>query len=202
MKMLMKMMKMTQMNNNNMKLIIGLGNPGMKYKKTRHNFGWLVLDKIAGKNKWQTSKKGKLDYVKMEINNQTVELIKPQTYMNNSGQAIAYAQKKHDFKPEDIIIIHDELALPFGAMRIGQFESAGGHNGIKSTIQHLGFNNFIRFRLGIQNELVNRIPAEKFVLTRFNRDEKKQLETNIDTCVDALELYLEKGLEPTMNKYN
>lgn len=185
-----------------MKLIIGLGNPGLKYKKTRHNFGWLALDKLAGKNKWHTSKKGRLNYLKMEINNQPVELIKPQTCMNNSGQAIAYAQKKHNFKPEDIIVVYDDLDLPFGSMRIGQFESAGGHNGIKSIIQHLGFNNFIRFRLGIQNELTARIPSEKFVLTRFNRDEKKQLDKIMNNCAEAIQCYLENDLEQTMNKYN
>lgn len=183
-------------------LIVGLGNPGKKYEKTKHNFGWLVLDKLAGKNKWKTCKKGNLKYLKLNIKDEQVELIKPQTYMNNSGQSVAYARKNHNFKPEDMIVVYDDLDLPFSKIKIGQFKSAGGHNGIKSIIQHLGFNDFIRFRLGIKNDFSEKIPAEKFVLSRFNKEEKKQLDTIIDKCIDAIELYIEKGIEETMNKYN
>lgn len=185
-----------------MKLIIGLGNPGRKYKKTKHNFGFLVLDKLAGKNKWHTIKKGNLEYLKMELAYNDIELIKPQTYMNNSGEAIAYAQKKHNFKPEDIIVVYDDLDLDFGSIRIGQFESAGGHNGIKSLIQHLGFSNFIRVRLGIKNELLEKIPAEKFVLTKFPRKDRKELEQIIDKTTEAITTLLDSGLDEAMNKYN
>ena len=185
-----------------MKLIIGLGNPGSQYKKTKHNFGFLVLDKLAGKNKWHSSASTQAKFLKMDIAHKSVKLLKPQTYMNNSGQAAAYAQKKHNFKTEDIIVVYDDLDLNFGSMRIGQFESAGGHNGIKSIIQHLGFNNFIRIRLGINNELSDKIPAEKFVLTKFKRSEKKDLDQMIDNAAQAITTILDSGLENAMNKYN
>lgn len=185
-----------------MKLIIGLGNPGRKYIKTKHNFGFLVLDELAGKNKWHTSKNVQAEYLKMDINNIDVELFKPQTFMNNSGSAIAYAVKKHNLKPEDIIIIYDDLDLDFGSIRIGIFKSAGGHNGIKSTIQQLGFHDFVRIRLGINNKLTDKIPAEKFVLTKFPRADKKELENIIARTIEAINIILDKGLPEAMNKYN
>jgi len=185
-----------------MKLIIGLGNPGLKYRQTKHNFGWLVLDKLAGKNKWNTSKKAQTKYIKTEIANVPVELIKPLTYMNNSGLTVAHIARNYNLKPEDIIVIYDDLDLKFGSIRIGQFESAGGHNGIKSIIQHLGFNNFIRFRLGINDELAEKIPAENFVLTKFNRAEKKLLDQIINNCTEAITELLATDLASAMNKYN
>ncbi|MBL7021887.1 aminoacyl-tRNA hydrolase [Patescibacteria group bacterium] len=187
---------------NNMKLIIGLGNPGRKYKKTKHNFGFLVLDKLAGKNKWTSSKNANAEYLRLDIALTDTELLKPQTYMNNSGIAVAYAVKKHNIKPEDIIVIYDDLDLEFGNMRIGKFESAAGHNGIKSIIQELGFNNFIRIRLGINDEYAEKIPAEKFVLNKFPRKDKKQLEEIIDKAVNAVTELLETDIETVMNKYN
>ena len=185
-----------------MKLIIGLGNPGRKYKNTKHNFGFLVLDELAGKNKWHTSKNTKAEYLKMDINNIGVELFKPQTFMNNSGTAIAYVVKKHNLKPEDIIVIYDDLDLNFGSVRIGIFKSPAGHNGIKSTIEHLGFNNFIRVRLGINNGLTNKIPAEKFVLTKFSRTDKKELKNIIARTIEAINIILKEGVESAANKYN
>ena len=185
-----------------MKLIIGLGNPGRKYKKTKHNFGFLVLDKLAGKNKWTSSKNANAEYLRLDIALTDTELLKPQTYMNNSGIAVAYAVKKHNIKPEDIIVIYDDLDLEFGNMRIGKFESAAGHNGIKSIIQELGFNNFIRIRLGINDEYAEKIPAEKFVLNKFPRKGKKQLEEIIDKAVNAVTELLETDIETVMNKYN
>jgi PTH1 family peptidyl-tRNA hydrolase len=185
-----------------MKLIIGLGNPGWRYRRTRHNFGWLVLDKLAGKKSWQLNKKIQAEYLETEIGNQTVQLIKPLTYMNNSGLAVAAIAKNRKLEPKDIIVIHDDLDLNFGQLRIGCFESAGGHNGIKSIIAHLGFNNFIRFRLGIKNELTEKIPAEKFVISRFAPAEKEKLESISQNCIAALTDLLETNLDKVMNKYN
>ncbi|MFW0862130.1 MAG: aminoacyl-tRNA hydrolase [Candidatus Komeilibacteria bacterium] len=185
-----------------MKLIVGLGNPGRKYKKTKHNFGFIILDELAGKNKWHSSSGTKAEFLKTELEYTDVELFKPQTFMNNSGQAVAYAAKKHSLKPEDIIVIYDDLDLEFGTMRIGKFESAGGHNGIKSIIQELGYNNFIRIRLGIKNELLDEMPADKFVLSKFTRKDKKQLEEIINRAKQATNDLLKDGLENVMNKYN
>jgi PTH1 family peptidyl-tRNA hydrolase len=190
-----------------MKLILGLGNPGKKYQATKHNAGFMALDflaeKLLGKNpKWNDSKKGKIQYLKTEINGETVELIKPQTFMNNSGTSVNFAYKNHNFKPEDIFIIYDDLDIDLGEIKVGFFESAGGHNGIKSIIQHLGFNNFLRFRMGIKTPLLERIPADKYVLSRFSLFDKLKFKKAIHKTVEALELAIEKDPREAMNKYN
>ncbi|MCD4704683.1 aminoacyl-tRNA hydrolase [bacterium] len=190
-----------------MKLIIGLGNPGNKYQNTKHNAGFIAIDflaeKYSGKNpKWNDSQKGKLQYLRIEINGETIELIKPQTFMNNSGFSIQYAQKKHNFKPEDIFIIYDDLDIDLGNLKIGFFESAGGHKGVKSIIQHLGFNNFLRFRIGIQTPLSKKIPVDKYVLSRFSLFEKLKLKKVIHKTTEAIELAIEKSPTEAMNKYN
>lgn len=192
----------TKIKHKYMKLIVGLGNPGRKYKKTKHNFGFIILDELAGKNKWHSSSGTKAEFLKTELEHIDVELFKPQTYMNNSGQAVTHTVKKHNLKPEDIIIIYDDLDLDFGTIRIGKFVSAGGHNGLKSIIQELGYNNFIRIKLGIKNELLDKIPAEKFVLSKFTRKDKKELENVITKAKQTIIDLLSDGLEQTMNKYN
>lgn len=190
-----------------MKLIIGLGNPGKKYQNTKHNAGFLTLDFLAeeliGKNpKWNESKKGKVQYLKTEINGEVVELLKPQSFMNNSGFGVKYAQKKHDFKPEDIFVIYDDLDIDLGDIKVGFFESAGGHNGVKSVIQHLGFHNFLRFRIGIKTPLLERIPADKYVLSRFSFFDKLKFKKAIHKTAEAIESAIEKDPREIMNKYN
>ena len=190
-----------------MKLIIGLGNPGKKYQTTKHNAGFMAIDflaeKLLGKNpKWNDSKKGKLQYLKTEINGETIELIKPQTFMNNSGISVKYAFQNHNIQPEDIFIIYDDLDIDLGNIKIGFFESAGGHNGIKSIIQHLGFNNFLRFRIGIKTPLLGKIPTEKYVLSRFSLFEKIKIKKTIHRIVEAIESAVEKDTIEVMNKYN
>jgi peptidyl-tRNA hydrolase, PTH1 family len=160
-----------------MKLIIGLGNPGEKYKNTRHNIGWQIVDfLIPEKEKWHESKKAKCLYTKKVIEEQEIEVIKPLTFMNNSGEAVIHILKKHGLKAENIIVIHDDLDLPLGKIRIKTEGSSGGHNGIQSIIDHLKTQNFTRIKIGIANEKRNAIPAEKFVLENFNAEEKEILE--------------------------
>lgn len=190
-----------------MKLIIGLGNPGKKYQATKHNAGFMAIDflaeKLLGKNfKWNDSKKGKIQYLKTEINGEVIELLKPQSFMNNSGFGANYAQKKHEFQPEDIFVIYDDLDIKLGDLKVGFFESAGGHNGIKSIIQHLGFNNFLRFRIGIKTPLLERIPADKYVLSRFSLFDKLKLKKVIHHTATAIESAIEKSPLDTMNNYN
>lgn len=190
-----------------MKLIIGLGNPGQKYQNTKHNAGFMALDflaeKLLSKNpKWNDSKKGKLQYLKTEVNGEIIELLKPQNFMNNSGFAINYAQKKHNFKPGDIFVIYDDLDIKLGEIKVGFFESAGGHRGVKSIIQHLGFNNFLRFRMGIKTPLLEKIPADKYVLSRFSFFDKLKFKKAIHKTVEALELAIKKDPLEVMNKYN
>jgi peptidyl-tRNA hydrolase, PTH1 family len=190
-----------------MKLIIGLGNPGQKYQATKHNAGFMAIDflaeKLLGKNpKWQESKKGKAQYLKTEINGEVIGLLKPQTFMNNSGLSVNYACKKNNLKPEDIFLIYDDLDIDLGDIKVGFFESAGGHNGVKSVIQHLGFHNFLRFRIGIKTPLLEKIPADKYVLSHFSFFDKLKLKKIIHKTTEAIESAIEKDPLIAMNKYN
>ncbi|HPA25960.1 MAG TPA: aminoacyl-tRNA hydrolase [bacterium] len=176
-------------------LIVGLGNPDKKYEKTRHNAGFLAVDFLAGKNVWQENKKLKslisfchsgLDQESRKLDpdfrrDDTDDLIlaKPQTYMNNSGQAVTALMKKYNITNENLIIIYDELDLPFEIIRVKLGGSSAGHNGIKSIIENLGTENFWRLRIGISNEKKELIPADKFVLSKFSKEELEILNEKI-----------------------
>lgn len=165
-----------------MKYIIGLGNPGVKYAKTRHNVGWLVLVALADKfeAKWRQSNKAKSFYAKAEINGQEVELLRPAAYMNNSGQTVLYVKKKHpDVQVADFIVIHDDKDLDFGDVRVVCNRSSAGHRGVESVIAALGSKEFTRIRVGIKNELLEKMETDKFVLAKFSREERRQLEKEI-----------------------
>ncbi|MFA6533743.1 MAG: aminoacyl-tRNA hydrolase [Patescibacteria group bacterium] len=159
-----------------MKIIVGLGNPGKEYAKTRHNLGWLVLDKLAGKNKWQENKKAKALFLAAEIDGQEALLVKPTTFMNNSGLAVRAMIKKYNLKPSDLIVVHDDKDLDFGRIKVTGDSGSAGHNGVKSLIDVLGTQKFIRVRVGVKNELLEKMPTDKFVLGRFNKEEIKQLD--------------------------
>ncbi len=160
-------------------LIIGLGNPGLKYKKTRHNAGFQAVDFLADKNKFKKNKKLKSEIAKIQTNNQEVILAKPQTFMNNSGQAVKSLVDYYKIKPENIIVIYDELDLPFGEIRMKDKGSSAGHNGIKSIIENLKTENFYRIRIGIANEYKEKMQADKFVLKKFSKNEQKELQNKI-----------------------
>ena len=185
-----------------MKLIIGLGNPGKQYQKTRHNIGWMVLDLLAEKDKWHESKKAKALYLKKELNSTDVELFKPLTFMNESGRAVAYAVKKHNLKIDDIMVVHDDIDLPVGKIRIGKFDSSAGHKGIQSIIDNLNSADFVRFRIGIKNDKADKQPAEKLVLNKFGFMEKKKINEAIEQAAEAIKMSVNKSLETVMNKYN
>lgn len=172
-----------------MKLIVGLGNPGAKYQKTRHNLGFLVIDYLAQNEEWKKSKKTNCLYLKKQINSEAVELIKPQTFMNNSGRAVNYAQKKHYIKPEDIIVIHDDIDLPLGEIKIQKGRGSAGHHGVQSVIDQLGTKDFTRMRIGIKpiNNTEGRITnAEKFVLENFTAEEKDLIKQIIEKAVQMI----------------
>jgi len=150
-----------------MKLIVGLGNPGRKYKKTRHNIGWLVLDEL-----------------KKSIDKDKIILLKPTTYMNNSGKEVKPVVQKNKINIENIIVIHDDIDLPFGTIRISQNSSSAGHKGVQSIINELGTQNFTRIRVGINPGC--KIGAEKFVLEKFTKEEKKQLKQIIKQAIEEI----------------
>lgn len=179
-----------------MKLIIGLGNPGKRYIKTRHNIGWLILDELVNQeqlitnnqNSWQENKKAKALYLKTKINGQPVELLKPQTFMNDSGYSVAQAAKNHNLDVKtDIIVIHDDKDIALGKIKVQIDRSSAGHKGVQSIIQQLGTQNFTRLRVGIANANQNQMrEADKFVLSKFGLLEKKKLKQAINEAVEKI----------------
>ncbi|MSU75374.1 MAG: aminoacyl-tRNA hydrolase [Candidatus Magasanikbacteria bacterium] len=185
-----------------MYLIVGLGNPGKEYERTRHNAGFLVLDALAGDESWSAGKKAQALFIKTEINNKRVELLKPTTFMNNSGVAVTYAMKNHNLTPNDIVVIHDDKDIPLGEFKIQRDRGAAGHNGVLSIIKHLSTKNFLRIRVGIgfpspggrgtQGEgsspaIVN---TADFVLAKFTQDEQKILHGVIKNVVEEVKKLL------------
>lgn len=165
-----------------MYLIIGLGNPDKKYDRTRHNIGFTAVDFLVetfGLEKFKLQDKFKSAISLGQINEQRVIIAKPQTYMNNSGRAVQLLKNYYKIQNEDLIIIYDELDLPLGKIRLRQDGSSAGHNGIKSIIDYLTTDKFYRIRIGIRNKDADKIPANKFVLSRFSFFEKRKLAKKI-----------------------
>ncbi len=169
-----------------MKLVVGLGNPGKEYARTRHNVGWQILDLLAGEEHWQTSAKAGAAYIKTELNKTRVELLKPTVFMNNSGQAVAYAVKKHKLALANIIVIHDDKDIPLGETRVQKGRGAAGHNGVQSIISHLGANDFWRVRVGVapvDRPLGN---TADFVLGRLMSAEQKILKDVFTNVINEI----------------
>lgn len=184
-------------------LIVGLGNPGPKYEWTRHNCGFLVVDELARREgKTIRTPEGQALTARAAIGDVPVLLVKPQTYMNLSGVSVAALVRKYTITaPGRVLAISDDLALPFGRIRIRREGSAGGHNGLKSIIEKLGSNQFPRLRVGIapDHPLAE---TRDFVLAEFSRQERSSLPETIDQAADAVEVLLTQGIEQSMSKYN
>ncbi|MFH0928612.1 MAG: aminoacyl-tRNA hydrolase [bacterium] len=163
-----------------MKLIIGLGNPGAEYQNTRHNFGFLAVDNLANDSFLPWKAQGKSQVSRGKIEGFDVLLVKPQTYMNNSGLAVQEIAAFYKIAPGDILVAHDELDLPFGTLRSKVGGSSAGHKGVQSIIDFLSSPDFARVRLGIDNETTQNIPADKFVLMTFTVEEKAALPKILD----------------------
>jgi PTH1 family peptidyl-tRNA hydrolase len=183
-------------------LIIGLGNPGDEYAQTRHNLGFMLIDKLAAEANATVKRKESRALVgNALLENQRVVLAKPQTYMNLSGDAVGGLISKYEIEPTSLIVISDDLALPFGTIRVRERGSAGGHNGLKSIIGALGTNEFARLRIGIQPEHpVSH--AKNFVLDDFSKVEKETLNEILDRAAQALRSVLRDGIKKTMSLYN
>lgn len=175
-----------------MKLIAGLGNPDKKYPGTRHNVGFMAVEYLAGEKAVDFSrhKKSKSMAARLEQAGEAVILLKPQTYMNRSGEVVAAAQRFFDIPPGDTLIVYDDAALGFGTIRARQGGESAGHNGIKSVIAHCG-DEFSRLRLGIANEHSEKQPAETFVLSRFAEEEKDKLPEILEMSSRFMETFIE-----------
>ena len=183
-------------------LIVGLGNPGLEYAKTRHNLGFMLVDLLA--EQLQTSVKRtecRSLIGRGIIDNQTAELVKPQTYMNLSGEAVSCLIAKDDRSVERLIVISDDLALPFGSIRIRPKGTHGGQNGLRSIIDCLKTQDFIRLRIGIQPEHPVS-DASRFVLENFGKGDAGELENILGTAADAVRSIVSDGVEAAMGRFN
>jgi len=183
------------------KLIVGLGNPGPKYLWTRHNAGFIVLDRFAHLAGIQITRKtfGGL-FGEGDFKGNRLLLLKPQTYMNLSGRCVAEALRFHKLESADIIVIHDELDIPFGQIKFKADGGHGGHNGLRSLHQELGGGGYSRLRIGIGRPVHGNMAD--YVLTNFGKDEMISLPRLVDGAVDALEMMIAEGLPKTMSLFN
>ncbi len=184
-----------------MKLIVGLGNPGVKYENIRHNAGFMVLDRIAQMTDEKISKKKfEGSYVKTKIRGEDVVLLKPETYMNLSGFSVRACMDFFKIDRKDILVIYDDLDTPVGSIRLKTKGSAGGHNGMKSVIGSVLGEDFNRIRVGIGRD--PKIKIIDYVLTKFRADEVEDLNKAIDQAAKAALFSLNHTFEQTMNRYN
>jgi peptidyl-tRNA hydrolase, PTH1 family len=183
-------------------LIVGLGNPGEQYEKTRHNLGFMVADELARKfNTLVRRVECRALTGQFSFENQTVEIVKPQTYMNLSGESIACFLKKENRSVKKLVVVTDDLALPVGKIRLRGKGSAGGHNGLKSLIECLRTEDFIRLRIGIKPE--HQISETKrFVLEKFSKSDLETVEKVLEQSVEAVLAVISDGVERAMAKYN
>ena len=161
-----------------MKLIVGLGNPGRKYKKTRHNVGFMIIDELKS-----------FDFAQ----DKNIILLKPQTFMNNSGKEVKKISQKSKVKSQNLIVIHDDVDLPFGIIRISRNSSSAGHRGVQSIINEIGTQDFTRVRIGIRPSSLRqgfRRQADKFVLENFTKQEKKQLKEIVKNAIEEIKKIL------------
>ena len=194
---------MIQKENPDMKIIAGLGNPTKEYEGTRHNIGFSVIDKLADKyNISMNEKKHKAICGKGMIEGEKVILLKPQTYMNLSGESVVDAVNFYKVDPEeDVIIIYDDIDLDVGKLRIRAKGSAGGHNGMKNIIAHLGTQVFPRIRVGVGAKPKDWDLAD-YVLGRFPKKELPEIEAGRETACEAVKIIVSQGAEAAMNRIN
>lgn len=199
------------------KLIVGLGNPGQKYELTRHNIGFLVVDRLVSSYSATMSNHLRWRAHIAKVPGSGAVLMKPQTFMNESGQSVGAAVRFYKIQPEQVLVVYDDVSLPFGARRFRMAGSAGGHNGMKSIISHLGSDRFPRLKLGIGADsqpaevpVNERKPAKSgrsgslvgHVLGKFSVEERNELENTLATAAEAVQFALSEGVEAAANAFN
>jgi PTH1 family peptidyl-tRNA hydrolase len=185
-----------------LKLVVGLGNPGERYADTRHNVGCMVVSRLAARAGIALKRAGYQGYYGVgRLAGVEVTALLPQTYMNRSGASVAPACQSLGIAPGDLIVVHDEIDLPFGTLRVKVGGGHGGHNGLRSIVDALGHGDFVRVRIG-----VGRPPAggdvSAYVLSRFSTAERTLFDGYLDAAADALEFLLQRGVQESMNAYN
>jgi PTH1 family peptidyl-tRNA hydrolase len=186
---------------NDTALVVGLGNPGPQYEKTRHNVGFMVVDALAARERARFSvhKKSGADAVTIRLAGRQVILAKPRTYMNLSGKPVAALARFFSVDPGNLVVVHDELDLDYGTLRLKMGGGEGGHNGLRSISQALGTKDYLRTRVGIGRPPGRMDPAD-YVLKPFSTVERKELDLVCEEAADAVELLLRVGLEAAQNQ--
>jgi PTH1 family peptidyl-tRNA hydrolase len=202
-----------------MKVIVGLGNPGKKFEKTRHNLGFMVIESLKSEFKhfsdWKKSKKLLSKISEGKINNERVILVKPQTFMNDSGKAVKslirnfLLNKTMTELSKCLFVIHDDIDIPLGKIKISVGRGSAGHKGVQSIIEEIGTKNFVRFRIGIkpnskfkmQNAKL-KFKIQNFVLEKFNKEEEKILKEVFEMACRAIEMAIKEGVEKAMSEFN
>ena len=182
-------------------LIIGLGNIGAKYHDTRHNIGFSILDTIADRNNLSFTIEKYAEVSEIRFKGRTLVLIKPSTFMNLSGKAVNYWKQKAKIKNENLLIITDDIALPFGCIRLRKKGSSGGHNGLKHISTILGSDNYSRLRFGVGDNFTKGNQVA-YVLNSFSEIEKELLPERIDLAIKVIENFSTLGVDRTMNFFN
>jgi len=178
-------------------IIIGLGNPGKKFENTRHNVGFMAIDKFAEKNYFPEFKLQKKSNA-LVSENSDITLVKPQTFMNESGRAVKNISENSP--SVNLIVVHDDIDLPVGKIKIVKDRGSAGHKGVESIIKNIGNENLIRIRIGISPQ--KNIDAKKIVLKKFSKEEQGVISQTVAKTTDALNFLINNGLEKTMNEYN
>lgn len=185
-----------------MKVVVGLGNPGQKYSQTRHNIGFMAVEKLAAhwgiSALWQNRKNCQIAEYR---SSETIILAKPQTYMNLSGQAVGELVDWHKISVDDVIVIYDDVDLPLGKLRLRPKGGSGGHRGVESLICRFGTDAFLRVKIGI-NHPPDCWDTADYVLSRFTPEENLVLDAALKQSVDAVECILARGIDEAMNKFN
>jgi len=193
--------KRAHLSNSKKFLVVGLGNIGSEYIMTRHNIGFETLDYLSNKENLSFETFKLADKTILQKKGKKIFLIKPNTYMNLSGKSVKYWMNKEKIPIENLLVITDDLNLPFGKLRIRSKGSSGGHNGLKSIEEILGSQNYSRLRFGINNREKNKNKVD-FVLNKWNEIEKKSLEDNLNTSCEIILSFIFNGIQNTMNKFN
>ena len=184
-------------------LVVGLGNPGAKYESTRHNMGFLVADKLAQNEKLKFNKlRFKAWTATWEVGGEKVLLMKPQTYMNLSGEAVGQAARFYKIPADHVLVISDDIALPAGKLRIRAGGSAGGHNGLKNIIQHLGTDRFPRIKVGVGSPQQAEHDIADWVTGKPMGEDQKVIIEALDKAVAAIPVLIEQGVDRAMNRFN
>ena len=187
-------------------LIVGLGNPGREYEATRHNVGFLVVDALAAQSRINLSaNKFEGEYGQGSLEGQKVALLKPQTFMNLSGASVAPAAKFYKVEPEQLVVIHDELDLGFGRIQVKVGGGTGGHNGLKSIVDRLGVQDFVRIRIGIDKPVAQgqgQKDVAGWVLSPFPKDQRSLLDEVVKKAADAARGVVGMGAAKAMNEFN